>query len=163
TLHLAGVVGTPGRRPVTLDEIKRFRQLHSCTPGHPESELTSGVETTTGPLGQGVANAVGLALASRWIKANYSRPGFDGLFGFRDAGVRPVFVTVKSVIGYGAPKRAGTKEAHGEPLGADEVKAAKRTYGWPEDAQFLVPDGVYGQFQKGVGARGAAARKEWEA
>jgi transketolase len=229
TLHLAGVTGD-NRRPVTLDEIKRFRQLGSCTPGHPESELTTGVETTTGPLGQGIANAVGVALAARWLRANYAKPGFESLFdtrvyavcgdgcmmegisseaasfaghqklanlcliyddnaitidgatnlaftedvgrrfeayhwrvlrvadandraalamaltAFEDAADLPTLIIVKSKIAWGAPHKQGTKEAHGEPLGEDEVKATKKVYGWPVDAKFLVPDGVYEHF-----------------
>ena len=79
-LHLAGVVESGGRKPVTMDEIKRFRQLHSVTPGHPESHVTSGVETTTGPLGQGLANAVGMAMAHKWIQATYQKSGYESLF-----------------------------------------------------------------------------------
>ena len=247
TLHLAGVVGDGERKPVTLDEIKNFRQLDSVTPGHPERHMTSGVETTTGPLGQGVGNAVGMAIASKWIQATYSRPGFDGLFGHRvfaicgdgcmmegvsseaaslaghlklnnlvllyddnsitidgrtsltfseDVAMRfaaygwdvllvpdandlnalesaisaaelaedkPTLIVVKSKIGYGSPKKQDTENAHGEPLGVDEVKATKKNYGWPEDAQFLVPDGVYAHFQQGIGRRGADLHAKWEA
>lgn len=83
TLYLSGVVAAEGKKAVTLDEIKRFRQLHSATPGHPEYHLTSGVETTTGPLGQGIGNAVGMAIAQKWIAANYARPGFEQLFQHR--------------------------------------------------------------------------------
>ena len=247
TLHLAGVVGDGERKPVTLDEIKNFRQLDSVTPGHPERHMTSGVETTTGPLGQGIGNAVGMAIASKWIQATYSRPGFDGLFGHRvfaicgdgcmmegvsseaaslaghlklnnlvllyddnsitidgrtsltfseDVAMRfaaygwdvllvpdandlnalesaisaaelaedkPTLIVVKSKIGYGSPKKQDTENAHGEPLGVDEVKATKKNYGWPEDAQFLVPDGVYAHFQQGIGRRGADLHSKWEA
>jgi transketolase len=224
-----------------LDQIKNFRQLGSRTPGHPEREATAGVETTTGPLGQGAAVSVGMAIAQRWKAAHYGRPGFEGLFDYRvyailgdgcmmegitseaaslaghlklpnltwiyddnnisidgstdlafteDVGARfaaygwnvlrvadgndlpafcraveaaqkttdrPTLIVVKTVIGYGSPKKAGTKEAHGEALGDDEVKATKQFYGWPEDAQFLVPDGVYDHFRAGVGQRGAEA------
>ena len=82
-LHLAGVRvvdprhGKPGELAVSLDEIRRFRQLDSRTPGHPEHHITAGVETTTGPLGQGVGNSVGMAIASRWLAARYNRPGFE--------------------------------------------------------------------------------------
>ena len=82
-LHLSGVQGDGKRKPVTLDEIKKFRQLNSVTPGHPEHHLTSGVETTTGPLGQGIGNAVGMAIAQKWIAATYSRPGFEDVFAHR--------------------------------------------------------------------------------
>jgi transketolase len=82
-LHLSGVVGDGKRKAVTLDEIKKFRQLDSVTPGHPEHHLTSGVETTTGPLGQGIGNAVGMAIAQKWIAANYARPGYEDLFAHR--------------------------------------------------------------------------------
>ena len=250
-LHLTGVravnkdyepIGEPS---VPLDSIKTFRQLHSRCPGHPEYRLTSGVETTTGPLGQGAANSVGMALAGRWEAAHYNTPGFDDLINFNvyavcgdgdmmegvtseaaslaahwklsnlcwiydnnrisiegstklafteDVGARflaygwhvahvtdandldalarafaefqattdrPSLIIVDSLIGYGAPHKAGTKEAHGEPLGEDEVKLAKKSYGWPEDAKFLVPDGVYDHFKKGIGARGKALRDAW--
>ena len=88
TLHLAGVRHDIAKGEVqkdlsvSLDEIKRFRQLGSRTPGHPESHLTTGVETTTGPLGQGVGNSVGMAIAGQWLACNFNRPGFD-LFNFR--------------------------------------------------------------------------------
>ncbi len=246
-LHLAGVGEDCGKKPVTLDEIKRFRQLDSVTPGHPESHVTAGVETTTGPLGQGFGNAVGMALAHKWLAATYSRPGFEALFGQRvycicgdgcmmegvtseasslaghlqldnlvvlydDNSItidgrtslaftedvagrfdaygwrvlhvadgndmpaieravaeaseltrKPTLVVVKTVIGYGAPNRQDTNEAHGSPLGADEIKLTKKFYGWPEDAQFLVPDGVYDHFREGIGARGRQAQADWDA
>ena len=250
-LHLTGVKAVSkdyepiGEPSVPLDSIKKFRQLHSHCPGHPEYRLTSGVETTTGPLGQGAANSVGMALAGRWEAAHYNQPGFDDLIDFNvyavcgdgdmmegvtseaaslaahwklsnlcwiydnnhisiegstrlafteDVGARflgygwnvlhvadandvealakafdgflattdrPTLIVVTSVIGFGAPHKAGTKEAHGEPLGPDEVKLAKKSYGWPEDAQFLVPDGVYDHFQQGIGTRGKALRVAW--
>lgn len=246
-LHLAGVAAADGKKAVTLDEIKRFRQLHSATPGHPEHHLTSGVETTTGPLGQGIGNAVGMAIAQKWIAANFAKPGFESLFDhkvyaicgdgclmegvaseacslaghlkldnlcllyddnaitidgktslaftedvakrfeaygwailhvseandlvqletaldtFKAGTGKPTIVFVKSVIGYGSPKKQGTEHAHGEPLGEEEIKAAKRNYGWPEDQKFLVPDGVYAHWQAGVGVRGAKANAEWKA
>ena len=251
-LHLTGVrevtaegkiLSTPA---VSLDEIKNFRQLGSKTPGHPEYGLTTGVETTTGPLGQGVANSVGMAIAQKWLAAHFNRPGFD-IFNYNvwafcgdgdmmegisseaasvaghlklgnlcwiydnnqitiegktelafdeDIGARfkaygwdvshvhdandldalasayrhalsvtdrPKFIIVDSHIGYGAPNRQDTKEAHGEPLGEDEVKLAKRFYGWPEDAHFLVPDGVRENFRDVMGKRGHKLSTDWRA
>ena len=236
--------GPTAEPAVSLDDIKQFRQLSSVTPGHPEYSLTSGVETTTGPLGQGVANSVGMAMAQRWFATRYNKPGFE-LYDYRvyalcgdgdmmegvsseaastaahlrlgnlvwiydsnritieggtdlafsegtaarfaaygwhvidvpdvnDLGAvkaaldeaaavtdKPTFIVVHSVIGYGAPPQQGTREAHGEPLGPDEVKAAKRFYGWPEDAEFYVPNGVLEHFKDGIGARGARLRAEW--
>ena len=250
TLHLAGVraVNAKGEvqkeLSVPMDEIKRFRQLGSRTPGHPESHITTGVETTTGPLGQGVANSVGMAIAGKWLTANFNQPGFD-LFNFRvfcvcgdgdlmegvageaaslaghlglsnlcliydnnrvtldgpaswsfsedmmtrfvgygwnvtrvsDANDllqisrgyktflnttdKPTLIVVDSHIGYGSPHKQDSYEAHGEPLGEAEVKLVKQNYGWPEDAKFLVPDGVYQNFQNGVGARGNDERTKW--
>jgi transketolase len=250
TLFLAGVrqVDAKGQvldaPAVSLDDIKAFRQLDSRTPGHPEYRLTTGVEATTGPLGQGAADSVGMAIASRWLAARYNRPGFslfdfdvyailgdgcmmegisseaaslaghlklsnlcwlydnnkvslDGgtplsftedvaarfeaygwsvthvpdandlfqvgaaLDYFRKNEDRPTLIVVNSHIGYGAPKKQDTSAAHGEALGEDQVRAAKRTYGWPEDAQFLVPDGVRQHFDAGLGARGKKLRAEW--
>ncbi len=229
---------------LTLEDIKNFRQLGSLTPGHPEYSMTSGVETTTGPLGQGVANSVGMAMAQRFLAHRYNKPDFplydyrvyalcgDGdmnegvaseaasiaghlklsnlvwiydsnhitiegstdlaftenvgkrfeaygwhvihvadandtkavVAALREAeGVadRPTFIQVHSIIGYGAPKKAGTREAHGEPLGEEEVKGAKKFYHWPEDAQFLVPDGVRECFTQRMGARGGRLRHAW--
>ena len=252
TLHLAGVraVNAKGEvqkdLSVTMDEIKRFRQLGSRTPGHPESHLTTGVETTTGPLGQGVANSVGMAIAGKWLASNYNRPGFElftfrvyavcgdgdimeGVAGeaaslaghlrlgnlcwvydnnrvtldgpaswsfsedvmtrfvgygwnvtrvsdandllqlsrgyeyFRKHSEQPTLIVVDSHIGYGSPHKQDSYEAHGEPLGETEAKLAKKNYGWPEDAKFLVPDGVYAHFQEGVGARGSQASAKWTA
>jgi transketolase len=251
-LHLAGVQAVNadyerlGQPAVTLDDIRRFRQLGSKAPGHPEYHWVSGVETTTGPLGQGVATSVGMAIAEKWLANRYNRPGFE-LFNYRIYAVcgdgclmegisaeaaslaahlgldnlcwiydnnhitiegntritftedvaarflgygwnvlrvgdandtdriqhalevfrqtkgRPTFIILDSHIGYGAPHKQDTAAAHGEPLGDDEVRLSKRFYGWPEDARFLVPDGVYEHFAAGVGARGAEARKRWEA
>jgi len=252
TLHLAGVraVNKNGEvqkeLSVSMDEIKRFRQLGSRTPGHPESHITTGVETTTGPLGQGIANSVGMAIASKWLAANFNQPGFE-LFNFNVYAVcgdgdlmegvggegaslaghlglsnlcwiydnnrvtldgpaswsfsedmmtrfvgygwnvtrvsdandllqlsrgyksflsttdKPTLIVVDSHIGYGSPHKQDSYEAHGEPLGEAEVKLAKQNYGWPEDAKFLVPDGVYQNFQNGVGARGNEERTKWNA
>ncbi len=249
-LHLAGVQAVDanyemvGKPAVTLDDIRRFRQLGSKAPGHPEYRWVSGVETTTGPLGQGVATSVGMAIAQKWLAARYNRPGFavfdydvfavggDGcmmegvaseaaslaghlgldnlcwvydnnhitiegdtritftediaarflgygwnvlrvgdandidrighaLATFRGTTGRPTFIILDSHIGYGSPHRQDTSAAHGEPLGDDEVRLTKRAYGWPEDATFLVPDGVYDRFARGIGRRGAAARQAW--
>ncbi len=249
-LHLTGVHAVDadyeqlGEPAVTLDDIRRFRQLGSKAPGHPEYRWVSGVETTTGPLGQGVAAAVGMAIAQKWLANHYNRPGFDlfnynvyavcgdgclmegisseaaslaGHLGldnlcwvfdnnhitiegntslaftedvaarflaygwnvlrvgdandverieralqiFRQTKGRPTFIVLDSHIGYGAPHKQDTPEAHGEPLGEEEVRLTKRSYGWPEDAKFLVPDGVYAHFAAGIGARGNAARREW--
>jgi len=250
TLHVAGVrsvntKGEPTSDPaMSLDDIKRFRQLDSKTPGHPESHMTSGVETTTGPLGQGAGNSVGMAIAGKWLSANYNRPGFD-LFGFNvyalcgdgdlmegvaceaaslaghlklsnlcwiydhnrvtldgpavwsfsedvmtrftgygwnvtrvsdandlemlsrayqtflNTSDRPTLIVVDSHIGYGSPHKQDSYEAHGEPLGEAEVALAKKNYGWPEDAKFLVPQGVLENFRDGLGKRGADLRAEW--
>ena len=235
---------TLGQPSVTLDDIRHFRQLDSKCPGHPEYHWVSGVETTTGPLGQGIATSVGMAIARKWLAAHFNRPGFEifdysiytvcgdgclmegvgsegaslaahlGLdnlcwiydnnhitiegntnitftedvaarflgYGwnvlrvgdandidriehalqiFRNTRGRPTLFILDSHIGYGAPHKQDTAEAHGEPLGEDEIRLAKRSYGWPEDAKFLVPDGVYEHFALGIGERGAAARREW--
>ncbi|HEX4071683.1 MAG TPA: transketolase [Planctomycetaceae bacterium] len=233
-----------GHPSVTLDDIKHFRQLNSKAPGHPEYHWVSGVETTTGPLGQGVATSVGMAIAQKWLAQRYNRPGFDifdyhifavcgdgclmegisseaaslaghlgldnlcwiydnnhitiegntrlaftedvagrfmsydwnvlrvgdandldriehALDTFRQTTGRPTIIILDSHIGYGSPHRQDTAEAHGEPLGEEEVRLTKKAYGWPEDAKFLVPDGVREHFAAGIGARGAAARKRW--
>src|SRR5437667_279872 len=149
-LHLTGTRAVNaeyerlGQPAVSLDDIRRFRQIDSKAPGHPEYHWVSGVETTTGPLGQGAATSVGMAIAQKWLADRYNQPGF-------------------AIIGYGAPHKHDTSAAHGEPLGEEEVRLTKRSYGWPEDAQFLVPDGVREHFARGVGARGAAARSAWTA
>ena len=249
-LHLAGVRRMDGNRvtdqpAVSLEDIKNFRQIDSVTPGHPEYGLTTGVEVTTGPLGQGCGNSVGMAIASRWLAAHYNRPDFtlfdydvyaicsDGDFmegvgseaaslaghlglsnlcwiydnntitieghtelafsedvetrfkgyrwnvlrvndandtarlaqavqAFRRTSDRPTLIIVNSIIGYGAPHKQNTADAHGEALGPDEVRLAKRAYGWPEDAQFLVPDRVRERFAEGVGKRGRALRETWQ-
>jgi transketolase len=234
-------LGTP---TVSLEDIKKFRQLDSKCPGHPEYRWTSGVETTTGPLGQGLATSVGMAIARRWLAARFNRPGFelfdydvyalggDGCFmegvaaeaaslaghlrlaelcwiydnnritiegetrlafsedvatrfigygwnvtrvgdandlemlarafrTFQATHDRPTLIIVDSHIGYGSRKQ-DTHSVHGSPLGDEEIKYVKRQYGWPEDAKFLVPDGVYDHFAAGIGARGRAARDAWE-
>jgi len=249
-LHLTGVRKAEDDKitnelSVSMEEIKRFRQLDSRTPGHPESHITTGVETTTGPLGQGAGNSVGMAMASKWLAARFNRPGFD-IFDFNvwtvcgdgdlmegvaseaaslaghlklsnlcwiydhnqvtldgpaswsftedvatrfvgygwnvtrvaDANDlemlgrafdcflktkdRPTLIIVDSHIGYGSPHKQDSYEAHGEPLGADEVKLVKKFYGWPEDAKFYVPDGVYENFKEGVGKRGAELHAAWD-
>jgi len=233
-----------GEYAVTVDDIKKFRQLDSKTPGHPEYRWTAGVETTTGPLGQGVGNSVGMAIAANWLAARYNRPGFEvfnyNIYAFcgdgdlmegvsseaaslaghlelpnlcwiydnnritldgpadwsftEDVGKRfeaygwnvthvtdandldqlskaynnflqtndrPTLIVVNSHIGYGSPHKQDTNAAHGEPLGADEVKLVKKFYGWPEDAKFLVPDGVLNHFREGIGKRGHDLRAQW--
>ncbi len=235
---------TLGQPSVTLDDIRHFRQLESRAPGHPEYHWVSGVEATTGPLGQGVATSVGMAIGQKWLAARHNRPGFDifdskiyavcgdgclmegvaseaaslaGHLGldnlcwvydnnhitiegstritftedvtarflgygwnvlrvgdandtdriqhafdvFRQTRGRPTFIILDSHIGYGSPHKQDTADAHGEPLGEDEIRLTKRAYGWPEDAKFLVPDGVYEHFARGIGERGASARSEW--
>jgi transketolase len=247
-LFLAGVKAVDpdyevvGEESVSLDDIKRFRQLDSKTPGHPEYRWTSGVETTTGPLGQGVATSVGMAIASKWQGARFGPELFDfdvyaiggdgclmeGVSGeaaslaghlrldnlcwvydnnhitidgstelaygddvplrfegygwnvtrvedandlgriasafeeFKAEEGRPTLIVVDSHIGWGAPHKVDTPEAHGEPLGEEEVRETKRAYDWPEDAEFLVPDGVRQHFAEGIGSRGAGLRAEWE-
>jgi transketolase len=249
-LHLTGTRAvnaeyeTLGKPSVSLDDIRHFRQLDSKAPGHPEYHWVSGVETTTGPLGQGVATSVGMAIAQKWLANRYNRPDFDvfdyhiyavcgdgcmmegvgaeaaslaGHLGldnlcwvydnnhitiegntritftediaarflgygwnvlrvgdandidriehalevFRQTQGRPTFLILDSHIGYGSPHKQDTSAAHGEPLGDEEVRLVKRAYGWPEDAKFLVPDGVYEHFTDGVGKRGAEARRRW--
>jgi transketolase len=233
-----------GHPSVSLDDIRHFRQLSSRAPGHPEYHWVSGVETTTGPLGQGVATSVGMAIAQKWLASRYNKPGFDvfdydifavcgdgcmmegiaaeaaslaghlgldnlcwiwdnnhitiegntniaftedvaarflaydwnvlrvgdandieriehALAVFRMTKGRPTFIVLDSHIGYGSPHKHDTSAAHGEPLGEDEVKLTKRSYNWPEDAKFLVPDSVYEHFATGIGKRGAEARKQW--
>jgi transketolase len=249
-LHLTGVravdpdyeiLGTPA---VSMDDLKAFRQLGSHCPGHPEYRLTSGVEATTGPLGQGVANSVGMAIASKWLAARYNTGDFtmfdfnvyalagDGcmmegisseaaslaghlqlsnlcwiydsnrvtieghtdiaftedvaarfmgygwnvttvadvndmdavaraLHSFQAEHERPTLMLVHSHIGYGSPVEDSPK-AHGEPLGADAVRATKRFLGLPDNVDFYVPDGVYDHFAAGIGKRGRDARTAWE-
>ena len=249
-LHLAKVKAvnpayeTLGELSVKLEDLQRFRQLDSRCPGHPEYRWTSGIETTTGPLGQGVATSVGMAIASRWLAARYNRPDFElfdfdtyaiagdgclmegvsaeaaSLAGhlhlsnlcwiydnnhitiegntslafsedvatrfvgygwnivrvgdandlemlsrafetFRRESERPTLIIVDSHIAYGAPTKQDTHGAHGEPLGEDEVRATKANYGWPQDATFLVPDGVDEVFEKGIRTRGKQLRDSW--
>ena len=247
-LHLAGVKAVDpdyeivGQPAVSLEDIERFRQLDSRAPGHPEYRWTSGVEATTGPLGQGVATSVGMAIASQWLGRRYGAELFDfdvyaiagdgclmeGVSGeagslaghlklanlcwvydnnhitidgktelaygddvplrfegygwnivhvedandverisaafdeFKAEQARPTLIVVDSHIGWGSPHKQDTSAAHGEPLGEEEVRETKRAYGWPEDAQFLVPDGVRERFAEGVGSRGAELSSAWE-
>jgi len=252
-LHLAGV-REAGKNleildgpAVRLEDIKQFRQLGSRCPGHPESHLTTGVETTTGPLGQGYGNSVGMAIAGRWLASRYNQPEFPEIYNFNvyaiggdgcmmegisseaaslaghlklsnlcwmydnnhitieggtplafteDVGARfeaygwnvthvtdandldmiraglrtfletsdrPTLIIVNSHIGWGSPHKQDTNEAHGEALGEEEVKLTKRNYGWPEDAKFLIPEGVYEHFQNGIGARGKKICDAWSA
>ena len=249
-LHLTGVKAVDaeyrplGEPAVTLDDIKRFREIDSKCPGHPEYHVTTGVETTTGPLGQGCATSVGMAIAERWLAKHFNRPDFpvfdyaiyamcgDGdmmegvtseaaslaghlmlgnlcwiydsnevtiegrtdlafsddvaarflAYGWNVTRVGdandeervaeaieefqrtkdvPTLIIVESHIGYGAPHKHDTSAAHGEPLGVEEIRLAKRSYGWPEDAKFLVPDGVREHFSAGIGQRGNDLRADW--
>jgi len=251
-LHLTGVKAVNdkyerlGELAVTLDDIKHFREINSKCPGHPEYNLTTGVETTTGPLGQGCATSVGMAIAERWLAHHFNRPDFtlfdhdvyamcgDGdmmegvtseaaslaghlmlgnlcwlydsnrvtieghtdlafsddvaarflsygwnvqLVGdandteriaqaieiFRNNQDAPTLIIVDSHIGYGAPHKHDTSAAHGEPLGVEEIRLAKRSYSWPEDAKFLVPEGVREHFRAGIGERGQRLRVAWMA
>ena len=250
TLHLAGVKSVNpqyevlGELAVPLEDLKKFRQLDSKCPGHPEYRWTAGIECTTGPLGTGIATSVGMAMAGLWQAATFNRPGYD-LFNYNvyaiagdgcmmegigseaaslaghqklsnlcwlydsnkitiegstdlafteDVGTRfegygwavqhvddandldqlaqaldafeaeqdrPTLIVVNSIIGYGAPTKQGSHSAHGEPLGVEEVRGAKRNYGWPEDESFLVPEKVRSHFAD-LGKRGAELRATWD-
>lgn len=251
-LHIAGVRDVDSytgqvleSMSVPMEAIKTFRKLDSRCPGHPEYRWTAGVEMTTGPLGQGVATSVGMAIASKWKAAHFNKPEFE-LFNFDvfamcgdgclQEGVsheaaslaghlrldnlcwiwdnnqitidgntawaisedvatrfiaygwnvlrvgdandvdglerairvfkrekqRPTFLIVDSHIAWGAPTKQDTFHAHGSPLGAAEIAATKRIYGWPEDSKFLVPPEVPTYFQKQLDSRGGAARRDWD-
>jgi transketolase len=249
-LHLTGTKAVNadyerlGQVAVSLDDIRRFRQLDSKAPGHPEYHWVSGVETTSGPLGQGVATSVGMAIGQKWLARRYNQPGFEifdydiyavcgdgcmmegvaseaaslaghlsldnlcwiydnnhitiegntriaftediaarflgygwnvlrvgdandidlierALQGFQQTKGRPTFIILDSHIGYGSPHKHDTAAAHGEPLGDEEVRLTKRSYGWPEDAKFLVPEGVREHFAAGIGSRGQETRRRW--
>jgi len=250
-LHLTGVKAvskdyeTLGELSVPLDAIKNFRQLDSRCPGHPEYRWTSGIETTTGPLGQGVATSVGMAMAGSWMGAHFNRPGFEDLISFNvyalcgdgcmmegvtgeaaslaghlklsnlcwiydnnritiegntalafsedvatrfiaygwnvtrvgdandlemlhrafqtfhSATDRPTLIIVDSHIAYGSPNKQDTSGAHGEPLGEEEIRLTKRNYRWPEEAKFLIPDGVTDHFKGGIGKRSKTLRDAW--
>jgi transketolase len=227
-----------GNKEMTLDEIKRFRQVDSLTPGHPENFRTKGVETTTGPLGQGLATAVGMAVAEKMLQAEYGKKivdhhtyviasdgdlmegisqeaialagvwklnkmivlyddngiSIDGPISIADSvdqvkrfkacgwaaelidgqdqaaiaaaitraqkSSKPTLIACKTTIGYGAPTKAGTAKAHGEALGAEELKGAKEKLGISLEP-FSVPDDVLKAWRE-IGSRGAAARTEWE-
>ncbi|GIV85544.1 MAG: transketolase [Candidatus Roseilinea sp.] len=237
-LHLTGY------EAMTLDEIKRFRQYGSITPGHPENHLTPGIEVTTGPLGSGTANSVGMALAEAWLAAKYNRDGFnvidhytyaivsDGdlmegvsheaaslaghlglgkLIWFYDDNAitidgptaltysddvpkrfeaygwhtitidahnmaeveaaihearavtdRPTLISCKSIIGKGMPHRQGTREAHSDAPGWEEVRAAKLAYGADPDKTFHIPDDLLRAW-RAIGERAAQAEAEWQA
>ncbi|MDB5624732.1 MAG: tkt [Tardiphaga sp.] len=249
-IHLSGVKRlrdgqVTNEAAVSLKDIENFRQIDSVTPGHPEYGFTTGVETTTGPLGQGCGNSVGMAIASRWLGARYNKPDhtlfdFDvyviasdgdimegvaseaasiaghlglsnlcwiydnntitieghtelafsedvasrfkgyhwnvvrvadandrkavakALKTFKRTTDRPTLIIVDSIIGYGAPDIQNTSAAHSDAMGDEEIRKAKKFYGWPEGAQFLVPDGVTEQFARGIGKRGMKLRKAWE-
>ncbi len=249
-LHLAGVRSvnpkyeTLGELSVSLDDIRTFRQLGSKCPGHPEYRWTSGVETTTGPLGQGVATSVGMAAAAKWMAEYFNRSRYEmfnydtyalcgdgcmmegvsqeaaSLAGhlklsnlcwiydnnkisieghtdwaysddvatrfigygwnvtrvgdandldsldrafntFKSTRDRPTLIIVDSHIAYGSPHKQDTSAAHGAPLGEDETRLTKKNYGWPEDAAFLIPDGVEEHFRQGIRRRGRGLRQAW--
>ena len=244
-LHLVDVRRPNGQPAISLDNIKDFRQLGSPCAGHPEHDYAPGIETTTGPLGQGVGTSVGMAIAAKWFAARFNRPDFD-LFGYhvwtlcsdgdlmegisseaasiaghlqldnlcwiyddnsitiegetelafsenvaerftgfgwnvlhvndandllaiskalnsaKQAKGKPTLIILKSIIGWGSPNKANTHNAHGAPLGEEEIKLTKQAYGWP-DEKFLVPDEVRKHFAEVVGARGAKSYTEWTA
>ena len=236
-LHLTGY-------DLTLDDIKQFRQWGSRTPGHPERTDTPGVETTTGPLGQGFGNGVGMAIAEAYLAARYNRPGFEVVNHFtygiasdgdlmegvaseaaslaghlklgkliyiydnnrvtlaggtdvtftedrakrfdaygwhtqtiedgndlnaieqavrsaRDETTRPSLILVRTHIGYGSPEKQDTFEAHGSPLGVEEVKLTKENLGWPVEPPFLIPDRARAHFNEAI-SKGEQAEAEWK-
>lgn len=250
-LHLAGVKaldasGNPTADPaISLDDIRNFRQLNSPCAGHPEYGEAAGIETTTGPLGQGIANSVGMAIAAKYFSSRYDRPGFE-IFGFNTYAIcsdgdlmegvgreaaslaghlklgnlcwiyddnkitiegstdlaytedvdalfesmgwnvvriddandleaiqtslevfgstedRPTLIILRSIIGYGAPNKQDSADAHGAPLGEDEICLAKQFYGWDQEHKFHVPDDVLQHFSEGVGERGKALFSQWD-
>lgn len=251
-LHLAGVKqmdhhgNFTGELAVPLEHLKKFRQVGYRTPGHPENFITTGVETTTGPLGQGVCNAVGMAIASRHLAAKYNKPGYElfsfntyalcsdgdmmeGMSGeaasvaghlklsnlcwiyddnritiegdtslafsenvgqrfeaygwqvlhvddandcdemaaalatFEKTNDRPTMIIVKSHIAWGAPNMQDTHEAHGAPLGEEEIRLTKQVYGWPENEKFHVPQEAASHFQSTILERSRSAREGWDA
>ncbi len=235
-LHLSGY-------DLSLEQIKRFRQWGSATPGHPEYHLTPGVEATTGPLGQGIANAVGMAMAEAHLAARFNRPGHEIIdhrtyviasdgdmmegvqaeasslaghlklgklivlydsnhvslsgttsltftenvgarfasYGWhvqsvedgndlaavdkalrvaQETGERPSLLVVRTIIGFGAPHKQGTFQAHGSPLGPDEVRAAKQNLDWPVEPAFLIPDEVRSNVRSAI-ERGKVLEQDW--
>ena len=229
---------------VPLDQIKQFRQWGSLTPGHPERELTPGVETTTGPLGQGFGNGVGMAIAEAYLAARYNRPGFEVVSHFtygivsdgdlmegvaseaaslaghlklgkliylydnnhislaastdltftedcakrfeaygwhtqavedgndlealdralraaRTETARPSLILVRTHIGFGSPGKQDTFEAHGAPLGEEEVKLTKQKLGWPAEPPFFIPDEALAHFRESM-TKGQRAEAEWK-
>src|SRR5438477_626404 len=149
SMLLYGLLHLTGYPDMTIDEIKRFRQIGSRTAGHPERGLATGIEVTTGPLGQGLGNSVGMAhnaIAAAIRRAHSSD--------------RPSLIACRTVIAYGAPTKAGTAAAHGNPLGAEEVKGARERLGW-EYPPFVIPDDIRAEWRE-AGARGAAVRQQWE-
>ncbi len=235
-LHLTGY-------DLPLEQIKQFRQWGSRTPGHPERKLTPGVETTTGPLGQGFGNGVGLAMAEAYLAARYNRPGFEVVNHFtygivsdgdlmegvaaeaaslaghlklakliylydnnhislaastdltftencamrfeaygwhtqtvddgndieaidqalgaaRGETTRPSLIILRTHIGYGSPGKQDTFEAHGSPLGEEEVKLTKKNLGWPAEQPFFIPDPALAHFREAIG-KGERAEAEW--
>ncbi|WP_454886545.1 transketolase [Sphingomonas oryzagri] len=250
-LHLSGTIevdehGKPTGKPaVSLDDIKNFRQSGSKTPGHPEYHDTTGVETTTGPLGAGCGNSVGFAIAERWLASHFNRDGFEifnhdtyvfssdgdmmegvaseaasiaghlklsnlcwvydsnditiegstqlafdenvidrfkaygwntiliddaedteafarAIETFKATTDKPTFIEVRSVIGIGFPTRAGTHKAHSDAPGEEEIRGAKKSYGWPEDESFRVPPEAKQHFEDAM-AKNAPTREAWEA
>lgn len=245
-LHLAGVKKSNGELGITLGNIKNFRQLGSPCAGHPEYGDAPGIETTTGPLGQGVGNSIGMAMAAQWFAARYNQPGFDlfdynvyalcsdgdimegigceaasvaghlklsnlcwmyddnhitiegdtelafsedvvqrfeglgwnvvnvddandvdaltaAIESFKSTEDKPTIIIIRSIIGYGAPNKANSHEAHGAALGEDEVRLTKEAYGWPVDEHFLVPEEVPAHFAAGLGQRGEQDYADWSA
>ncbi|MBT2735694.1 transketolase [Bacillus sp. ISL-7] len=237
-LHLA-------RYNVSLEDLKNFRKLNSKTPGHPEFGHTEGVEATTGPLGQGIANAVGMAMAEAHLAAKFNRDGYpvidhytyalvgDGdlmegisyeamsmaghmklgkliaLYDSNDISLdgelnlsfsediqkrtesahwqylrvedgndvaeiskaitlakqitnQPTLIEIRTTIGYGSPKVAGTNKAHGNPLGAEEARATKQVYGWHYEEDFFVPEEVKAHFEE-LKQRGISQEQQWNA
>ncbi len=236
-LHLTGY-------DLPLDELKNFRQFGSKTPGHPEFGLTAGVETTTGPLGQGFSNGIGMAIAERYLAARYNRPNYDvvdyNIYGIVSDGDlmegvaseaaslaghlklgniiylyddnhisidgntevaftedvakrfeaygwhvqivndgndldaidkairaaqsvkdRPSIIKTRTHIGYGSPHKQDTAEAHGSPLGEDEVRLTKQFYGWDPDKHFFIPDEALKHFRTAI-ENGKKIEAEWQ-
>ncbi|KAA5545304.1 transketolase [Roseiconus nitratireducens] len=251
TLHLAGVKATDksgkvlDELSITLEDIKNFRQLGSVCAGHPEYAEAAGIETTTGPLGAGVSNSVGMAISQKWLAKNYNTADHtlfdynifalcsdgdlmegvaceaaslaghlqldnlcwlyddnsitiegdtdlsfsenvgerfkglgwnvvhvadvndlsslaDAIDQFRACEDKPTIIICKTIIGYGAPNKQNTHGAHGAPLGWDEVELAKKSYGFPPEEKFHIPDGVIEHFREHLGNRGQAAYASWQ-